>query len=64
VEHHDNLDLIWGATAIGRELNLPSRKVFYLLESGRLPAKKVGRSWVTSRTALRQCFADLLATGA
>lgn len=56
----DDLDLVWGADAIGRELNLTKRQVFYILETGKLPAKKVGRQWVTSRQALRQHFADLL----
>ena len=56
-----DLDLVWGAAAIGRELNLRNeRQAFYLLESGTLPAQKVGRQWVTSRIALRRHFADVL----
>ncbi|MEW6630310.1 MAG: DNA-binding protein [Pseudomonadota bacterium] len=56
-----NLDLVWGVRAITRELGLESeRKVFYLLEQGRIPAKKVGAQWVTSRHAIRKYFADLL----
>ena len=53
------LELIWGAASIGRELSVSTRQAFYLLESGRLPAKKVGRQWCTSRKALRQYFADI-----
>lgn len=53
------LELVWGARAVGRELSVSTRQAFYLLESGRLPAKKVGRQWCTSRKALRQYFADI-----
>jgi len=51
-------DIIWGATAIGTELGIGRRKTFYLLEKGLLPATKVGREWVTTRSALRDFFAD------
>lgn len=54
------LDLLWGAAAIARELNLKTRKAFYLLEAGQLPAKKIGKQWVSSRHALRDHFADLV----
>ncbi len=49
-------DLLWGAGAIGRELGIPERKVFYQLERGNLPAKKIGGLWVSSRTKLRELF--------
>ncbi|RWM04574.1 MAG: DNA-binding protein [Mesorhizobium sp.] len=54
------LDLIWGADAIARALNLNTKQAFYALESGKLPARKVGKRWVTSRQALRQYFSGLL----
>ncbi|TGS95280.1 DNA-binding protein [Mesorhizobium sp. M2D.F.Ca.ET.171.01.1.1] len=50
------LDLIWGADAIARALNLNTKQTFYALESGKLPARKVGKRWVTSRQALRRYF--------
>lgn len=56
----EDLGLIWGATAIARELGIPARRAFYLLERGYLPAKKVGDSWVVSRHGLRQHFAAAL----
>ncbi|MCH4560312.1 DNA-binding protein [Mesorhizobium jarvisii] len=54
------LDLVWGAAAIGRELNLSERQTYYVLEKGLLPGKKVGAQWVTSRHAIRTYFADLV----
>lgn len=44
---------LWGAKAIGDELGLPERKTFYLLEKGLLPARKIGRIWVSTRKELR-----------
>jgi hypothetical protein len=50
-----NLDLVWGAREIAKCINLKSAKqAFRLLESGQLPARKVGRSWVASRSSLRE----------
>lgn len=52
-----SLDLIWGAEAIAEALNLKSRKQVYpMLEKGELPGRKVGKSWVVSRAALRRHF--------
>jgi hypothetical protein len=36
---------VWGAEAIGRVINRPARQTFHLLESGALPAKKIGGRW-------------------
>ena len=55
-QNPNNLDLIWGAAAIGREINANPRRTFYLLQQGLIPAKKVGESWVASRTTLRCYF--------
>jgi hypothetical protein len=56
-------DILWGAEAIGREANIVDengavdrRKVFYQLETGNLPAKKVGRLWVSTTTAIRRAL--------
>ena len=48
------LDLIWGAVAIGRFLNLNRRQSYHCLENDQLPARKVGDKWVASREALRR----------
>lgn len=54
----NSLDLVWGATDIACALDLPGpsgrRKVFRLLETGAIPARKIGGSWVASRTKLRR----------
>jgi hypothetical protein len=36
----------------------PEKKVFYQLEVGNLPAKKIGGQWVASRKKLRALFYD------
>ena len=55
-----SLDLVWGAGPIGKVVGLNKRQVFHLLESGRLPAKKVGGKWVSSEGALRYHFREVL----
>ena len=40
-----NLDRpLWGAAAIGAEINRTERQAHYMLERGLLPAEKVGKS--------------------
>lgn len=46
-------DLIYGAAAIGKEIGLPERKVFYHAERGNLPIRKIGNLLVASRCQLR-----------
>jgi hypothetical protein len=55
-QNSDNLDLIWGADAISREINANKRRTFYYLQNGLIPAKKIGESWVASGKALRRHF--------
>lgn len=56
-ESEKTLDLIWGAAEIAKFLNLKSsRQAFWLLENGKIPARKVGNRWVASRRALRAYF--------
>jgi len=43
---------IWGAAAIGRIIGRSERTVFHMLETGLLPARRVGRRWVASREKL------------
>ena len=50
----EGLDLIWGAKAIGECIGRNPRQAFYLLEKGKLPARRVGNLWVASRDALRR----------
>lgn len=50
------IDLVWGAAEIGKEINRKPRQTFYMLESGLLPARKVGNQWVAERGKLRAFF--------
>jgi hypothetical protein len=49
-----NLKLIWGAKKIGEVIGRNTRETFAMLEKGYLPAKKVGRLWVSEEDALRK----------
>jgi hypothetical protein len=56
-------DVLWGAEAIGRAAGIVDengtvnrRKVFHHLESGHLPAKKIGRLWISSVTAIHRAL--------
>lgn len=57
-----NLDLIWGAAAVGAYLGLTEGQAKYALEKGSIPGRKIalgGRGrWVASREALRKFFVD------
>jgi hypothetical protein len=56
----NDLDLLWGAEAIGKALDVNPRKAFHLLEKKAIPAKKVGGRWVASRRGLRRFFSDAI----
>jgi hypothetical protein len=45
-------DILWGCAAIAEAIGRNARVTFYMLEKGRLPAKKIGRQWCASRKAL------------
>jgi hypothetical protein len=59
-EHDVGLDLVWGVSAIAKELNLSSRQTYHQLETGTLPARKHCGKWVASRSGLRKFFAALV----
>jgi hypothetical protein len=46
------LRAVWGADAISKILGVPLRKAFYLLESGLVPARKVGKVWMSTEGEL------------
>jgi hypothetical protein len=50
-------DLLWGARAIGDEIGRSPGKIYYMLEKGLIPGKKMGGTWTSSRSALRAHFA-------
>jgi hypothetical protein len=49
-------DLLWGARAIGAEIGRAPGKVYYMLEKGLIPGKKMGGTWTSSKSALRAHF--------
>lgn len=53
-KHEPTMDLVWGAKAIGAEMNVPPRKAFHLLQSGEIPGKKIGGTWASDRNRLRK----------
>lgn len=42
-------DVLWGAEEIGQVIGRTARQTFHLLESGHLPAKRIGGRWCGSR---------------
>ncbi len=53
-KHDDDDTLLWGAKAIGQEINRTERDTLYLLAAGKLDAKKCGALWVSTPRKLRQ----------
>jgi hypothetical protein len=51
-------DLLFGAQAIADELGVSVRKTFYLLERSLIPARKIGATWTSTRSRLRQHFEE------
>ena len=56
-----SLDLVWGATEISKLIGRSTRSTFHMLESGELPAKKVGGRWVAERGKLIAFFLETAA---
>lgn len=52
------IDLVWGAEAIATVIQAKPRQTFHLLETGQIPAKKVGGRWVAERGKLIRFFLD------
>jgi hypothetical protein len=53
-------DLLWGSRAISKEINRSARQTFHLLETGQIPASKIGGRWCASRSALRRFFSEAM----
>ena len=53
----DELQVLWGAKAIGEAIGAPPRRAFYLLEKSLIPGRKVGSTWTSTRGQLRAYFA-------
>jgi hypothetical protein len=52
------IDLLWGAEEIGKFIGRTPMQTSYMLESGVLPAKKIGSYWVAERGALARFFME------
>lgn len=50
------ISLVWGCTDIAEMIGRSERQTFYLLESGSIPARKVGNRWVADRNKLVNHF--------
>ena len=50
--------VLWGVKNIARAIGKPPRGVYHLLETGRLPARKIGRQLIATKEALDRFFAD------
>jgi hypothetical protein len=46
-------DLLWGAQAIADYLGKNYRQTIYLLTTKRIPAQKIGATWVACRPKIR-----------
>ena len=50
-------EVLWGCAAIAKAAGRTPRQTYYLLESNRLPADKIGGQWMSTRRRLRTFFA-------
>ncbi|WP_094447848.1 hypothetical protein [Rhizobium sp. N4311] len=57
----DSMDLIWGAAEIAKIIGRSPRATFHMLDTGELPAKKVGGRWVAERGQLLRFFMEVAA---
>jgi hypothetical protein len=57
-------DIIWGVDAIGAVINRPRRQTYHLLESGKLPAVRIGGRWCSRRGRLLAHVDALINAGA
>ena len=49
-------DLLWGAQAIADYIGRSYRQTVYLLSTKKLPAQKLGSTWIGNRAKLRACL--------
>lgn len=56
-EQKENLDLIWGVGAIGKEIGRTYQQTYHMIQAGHLPpVRQVGQRYVASRRALIEFF--------
>jgi hypothetical protein len=49
-------DILWGAKEIAKAINRSENEVYHLLSKERLPARKIGSIWVSTRRQLRRAL--------
>ncbi len=59
----EGVDFLWGCNAIASFIGRTPRQTFHLLEAKKLPAGKVGATWVASKSALTE-YLNRVARGA
>jgi predicted glycosyltransferase len=52
----NELDLVWGAKAIGELIDRTPQQAYHLMATGKIPAKHIGNRWVVSRKVLSRFF--------
>jgi hypothetical protein len=52
-DNSDLADLLWGAQAIADYIGKSYRQTVYLLSTKKLPAQKIGSTWIGHRAKLR-----------
>lgn len=50
----DEFEFVWGAERIGDVIGQNPNVTYRLLSEGRLPARKIGKLWVSERNTLRR----------
>jgi len=55
-EKAESLELIWEVAEIAKLIGRTERQTFHMLQSGQLPAKKVGGRWVAERGTIIRFF--------
>jgi hypothetical protein len=56
MQNDEFADLLWGAQAIADCIGRNYRQTVYLLSTKKLPAQKIGATWIGSRAKLRACL--------
>ena len=54
METQPRLNVIWGAKRIGKLIGVNERQAFHLLQTGKIPAKKVGSLWCAEENQIRE----------
>ena len=55
----DDLDkLLWGCAAIGEAIGRTERQTYHLIITDQIPAKKIGKVWVSTLRRLRTHICD------